>query len=158
MNIAALLKTAALVGVIGLYQGYDHYRFLLAVPLTFSPEQQKARSFEMCVRQRIAPDAAKFPDLWTRKREVEAKADCHAQVYDGVVWRLDRAKPQTGRFKLDGAWHYENGQAMTQSREQCLAQLEQDRTHNRHGLDPAYEARAKARCNELYTGAQDKAQ
>jgi hypothetical protein len=157
MNTPALLKTVLFVGALGLYQAHDYYLFLLHTgPLAMSSEMQKARDFKQCMQERNPLDLSKMPDVWTQKRARDTERECRAKVYEGQSFRLDQVASHPARFKLNGRWYSEGGQAMMNSREGCLAILNDGRKFNRHGLNPEYESRQKARCDDLYTEAEDK--
>ena len=55
--------------------------------------------------------------------------------------------------EVNGLHYSPSGQVQTQSREQCLAQLEEARKRSPHGLAPEWEQRQKARCADLYSEA-----
>ncbi len=157
MNSPALLKTVLLVAAIGAFQAREHYFFLFHTgPLAMTAEQQKARAFKQCLQEINPTNLTAMPDIWFRKRARDAERTCHAKVYEDRTLRLDEVGAHPTYFKLDGQWHDEKGGLMLQTREQCLAQIEDNRRHAPGGLNAGLEARMKARCAGLYTEAEDK--
>ena len=66
----------------------------------------------------------------------------------------EQAKPSASAPVEVGGLHYSpSGQVQTQSREQCLTQLDEARKRSPHGLAPEWEKTQKARCDGLYSEA-----
>lgn len=161
MNTQAAFKTLAVVLSIGALTGFNEWRKVYGVP----PEVRAQHDIAQCVKDR---QAASFRDNPLRvghhrvtQENQQFESECRAQQGDGL--QLGKSAAPVGQAKPSataaapaevGGLHYTpRGQVQTQSREQCLAQLEEARKRSPHGLAPDWEQRQKARCADLYSEA-----
>lgn len=166
MNTQAAFKTLAVVLAIGALTGFNEWRKVYGVP----PEVRAQRDIAQCVKDRQAAsfrdNPLKFGHHVTQENQ-QFEAECRAQQGDGLqlgkgAAPVGHAKPSASAPAAStpaapaevGGLHYTpSGQVQTQSREQCLAQLEEARKRSPHGLAPEWEQRQKARCADLYSEA-----
>lgn len=161
MNTQAAFKTLAVVLAIGALTGFNEWRKVYGVP----PEVRAQRDIAQCVKDRQAAsfrdNPLKFGHHVTQEKQ-QFEAECRAQQGDGL--QLGKGAAPVGQAKPSasapaapaevGGLHYTpSGQVQTQSREQCLAQLDEARKRSPHGLAPEWEQRQKARCADLYSEA-----
>lgn len=133
MNTQAAFKALAVVLAIGALTGFNEWRRVYGVP----PEVRAQRDIAQCVKDRqgaaFRENPLKFGHNVTQQNQ-QFDADCRAQQGGGL--------------------HYSpSGQVQTQSREQCLTQLDEARKRSPHGLAPEWEKTQKARCDGLYSEA-----
>lgn len=158
MNTQAAFKTLAVVLAIGALTGFNEWRKVYGVP----PEVRAQREIAQCVKDRQAAAFRDNPLTFghhVTQQNQQYEADCRAQQGDGL--QLGKSAAPVGQAKASakapvevGGLHYSpSGQVQTQSREQCLAQLEEARKRSPHGLNPEWEQRQKARCADLYSDA-----
>jgi hypothetical protein len=158
MNTQAAFKTLAVVLAIGALTGFNEWRKVYGVP----PEVRAQRDIAQCVKDRQAAsfrdNPLKFGHHVTQENQ-QFEAECRAQQGDGL--QLGKGAAPVGQAKasasapveVNGLHYSPSGQVQTQSREQCLAQLEEARKRSPHGLAPEWEQRQKARCADLYSEA-----
>ena len=158
MNTQAAFKTLAVVLAIGALTGFNEWRKVYGVP----PEVRAQRDIAQCVKDRQAAsfrdNPLKFGHHVTQENQ-QFEAECRAQQGDGL--QLGKGTAPVGQAKasasapveVNGLHYSPSGQVQTQSREQCLAQLEEARKRSPHGLAPEWEQRQKARCADLYSEA-----
>ena len=161
MNTQAAFKTLAVVLAIGALSGFNEWRKVYGVP----PEVRAQRDIVQCVKDRQAAsfrdNPLKFGHHVTQENQ-RFEAECRAQQSDGL--QLGKSAAPVGQAKasasapveVNGLHYSPSGQLQTQSREQCLAQLEEARKRSPHGLAPEWEQRQKARCADLYSEATSK--
>ena len=164
MNTTAALKTLAIVLGIGALTGWHVWK----TQYGGTPEQQAQRAFAQCVKERQAAAWRDNPLTFghhVTDQNARIKAECAASlgnVPDLTPGAADAPKPAAALLdpseppKPDAPHYDANGQAQTESREACLAQLDADRKRSPGGLNPAWEKRQKARCDALYSDAAMK--
>lgn len=158
MNTQAAFKALAVVLAIGALTGFNEWRRVYGVP----PEVRAQRDIAQCVKDRqgaaFRENPLKFGHNVTQQNQ-QFEADCRAQQGDGLqlgkgAAPVGQAKPSASAPVEVGGLHYSpSGQVQTQSREQCLIQLDEARKRSPHGLAPEWEKTQKARCDGLYSEA-----
>lgn len=153
MNTTAAFKTLLFVIGVGVVTGYADWK----VKTDISPKESIARDIRKCTEDRQGAAFTLSGGLATRESRMASDrtvGDCKAYVEGGnnplaepVHASLDDPAEQKRQRR------YASGQMMSQSREHCLAMLEDARKHSPGGLNPNFVARTKASCDDLYSDA-----
>ena len=152
MNVQAAFKTLAIVLAIGALTGYAEWRKTDGAP----PEVRAARELWQCTHDRqtaaFRANPLTFGHNVTQQNQ-RFEAECRAQQRNGLQLGVSAAPidPAASSTEVGGLHYTPTGQVQTQSREQCLAQLDDARKRSPHGLNPAYEQRQRGRCADLYS-------
>jgi hypothetical protein len=153
MNTQAAFKTMLVVLSIGAFTGFQEWRHTAGAP----PEVRRQQAYEKCMKDRT--QAAFREDMYVigQKGVQQTKrfeTECKFQASGAGIQLGQEASPPTGPTEVNGLHYSAGGQLQTQSREACMAQLEDDRKRSPHGLNPDWEKRQKGRCQELYSDAK----
>ena len=158
MNTQAAFKALAVVLSIGALTGFNEWRRASGVP----PEVRAQRDIAKCVEDRqgaaFRENPLKFGHHVSQQNQ-HFEADCRSQQSGGLqlgksAAPVSQAKPNASAPVEVGSRHYSpSGQVQTQSREECLIQLNEARKRSPHGLAPEWEKIQKSHCDGLYSEA-----
>lgn len=166
MNTQAAFKALAVVLVIGALTGFSEWRKVYGG----TPEVRAQRDIAQCVKDRQAAayrdNPLKFGHHATQQNQ-QIEADCQAQQSGGLqlgksatsvgqVTASESAPVASAPVEVSGLHYSPSGQVQTQSREQCLSQLDETRKRSPHGLSPEWEKTQKARCDGLYSDVKSQ--
>lgn len=154
MNTQAAFKTLLVVLGIGAITGFQDWRHNEGAPA----ELRTQRVFAQCMKDRQEAAYRENPLLMGHNSALQNQrfeADCRFQANGGGIQIGKEAPPASGPTEVNGLHYSANGQLQTQSREQCLGQLDDARKRSPHGLNPDWEKHQKDHCAELYTEAKN---
>jgi hypothetical protein len=155
MNVQATLKTMLVVLGIGALTGFSQWRHTGGG----APAEVRAKlAYNDCMEKRKEAAFRENPLSFGRDSIVQQRqfeADCKFESNGGGIQLGKEAPKPTGIVEAGGVHYAPNGQIQTQSREECLTQIEGARKRSPGGLNPEWEKSQKAYCQTLYSNASN---